>query len=206
MPVSRATGTPIHTLRVTLRGSRPAIWRRVEVRSTMTLPRLHATLQAPMGWLDYHLFAFVVNGVAYGDPALLEEITDEDDTLVRLRDVAPQDGTRSAYNDDFGDDRWLDLVVEAVGPPDPAARCPRRTADALATPPEDGGGIRGHADFRRAIRHPRHPDHDDPVAWSGGRFDPAAFDVPRADARLRGPWPRGHPPVGDRRAGRGRWR
>jgi hypothetical protein len=198
MPGSRVTRTPIHTLRAMLRDSRPAIWRRVEVQSSMPLPRLHQMLQATMGWLDYHLHAFIADGVTYGDPELLDDLTHEDGTLVRLRDLAPRVGERLAYNYDFGDDWWLDLVVEAIGPPAPAARYPRCTAGALATPPEDVGGIHGYADFRRAIRDPRHPDRAELVAWAGGRFDPGAFDVARANARLRGPWPRGHPPVGDR--------
>ena len=197
MPVSRVTRTPIYQLRVTLRGSRPTIWRRLEVQGTLALPRLHATLQALMGWLDYHLHAFVADGVAYGDPELLDDHAHEDGTLVRLRDLAPRVGARLAYNYDFGDDWWLDLVVEAIGPPDPAARYPRCTAGERATPPEDVGGIHGYADFCRALRDPRHPDHADLLAWVGGRFDPAAFDVARANARLRGPWPRGNPPVGD---------
>ena len=198
MPVSRVTRTPIHTLRVTLRDSRPPIGRRVEVQSTMTLPRLHATLQALMGWLDYHLHVFVADGVAYGDPELLDDLAHGDDALVRLRDVAPRVGTLLAYNDDFGDDWWLHLAVEAIGPPTPAACYPRCTVGALATPPEDVGGIHGYAAFRRAIVDPRHPDHADQLAWAGGRFDPATFDVARANARLRGSWPRGYPPVGDR--------
>ncbi len=198
MPLSRVTRTPIHQLRVELRGSRPAIWRHLEVQGTMALPRLHATLQALMGWLDYHLHAFVVGGVTYGAPELLDDLAHEDGTLVRLRAVAPRVGARIAYNYDFGDDWWLDLIVEAIGPPDPAARYPRCTAGALATPPEDVGGVHGYADFRRGLRDPRHPEHAAWVAWAGGDFDPAAFDVARANARLRGPWPRGHPPVGDR--------
>jgi hypothetical protein len=79
MPISRVTRTPIHTLWVTLRGGRPAIWRQLDVQSTMTLPRLHASLQALMGWLDYHLHAFVVAGVEYGDPDLLEEFAGDVD-------------------------------------------------------------------------------------------------------------------------------
>lgn len=198
MPVSRVTRTPIYTLRVTLRGSRPVVWRRLEVQGTMTLPQLHVTLQALMGWLDYHLHAFVADGVTYGDPELLDELAHEDYTLVRLGEVAPHPGARLAYNYDFGDDWWLDLLVEAIGPPDPVARYPRCTAGRLGTPPEDVGGLDGYTAFRRAIRDPRHPEHAELVAWAGGRFDPAAFDVARANARLRGPWPRGHPPVGDR--------
>jgi hypothetical protein len=198
MPVSRVTRTPIHTLRVTLRGSRPVVWRRLEVQGTMTLPRLHAALQALMGWLDYHLHIFVADGVAYGDQELLEDLAHEDYALVRLRDVAPRVGARFAYNYDFGDDWWLDLLVEAIESPDPATRYPRCTSGELATPPEDVGGIHGYAEFRRTIRDSRHPDHADLVAWAGGHFDPAAFDVARANARLRGRWPRGNPPVGQR--------
>jgi hypothetical protein len=140
-----------------------------------------------MGWLDYHLHVFVVAGVEYGDPDLLEEVAGEDYTLVRLCDVAPRARARLAYNYDFGDDWWLDLVVEGILAPDPAARYPRCTAGQLATPPQDVGGLPGYAAFRRAIRDVRHPEHAEWLAWVGGRFDPAAFEVARANARLRGP-------------------
>ena len=103
MPVSRVTRTPIlYQLRVALRGQPARDWRRVEVQGTMALPRLHATLQALMGWLDYHLHVFAIEGVAYGDPELLEDLAHEDYALVRLRDVAPRVGVRLAYNYDFG--------------------------------------------------------------------------------------------------------
>jgi hypothetical protein len=67
-----------------------------------------------------------------------------------------------------------------------------------ATPPEVVGGIHGYAEFRRVLRRPRHEDHETYLTWLGRPFDPAAYSVARANARLRGPWPVGTPPLGDR--------
>jgi len=38
------------------------IWRRVLVRSDMTLSGLHQVIQIAMGWEDYHLHAFRIHG------------------------------------------------------------------------------------------------------------------------------------------------
>lgn len=198
MPTSLVTKTPLYQLKVTLRHSRPAIWRRVLVQRTMSLERLHVTLQALMGWLDYHLHLFVVGEVQYGDPELLDEIECEPTWSARLSDIAPSVGSRFAYWYDFGDDWWHDLVVEAIVPPEAGGRYPRCIDGQRATPPEDVGGIHGYSEFKRALRQPRHEDHDMYLTWVGGAFDPNEFSVARANARLRGPWPVGNPPLGAR--------
>ena len=43
--------------------------------------------------------------------------------------------------------------------------------------PDDVGGVWGYADFLKAIRNSRHPEHDEMLEWAGGAFDPAAFDL-----------------------------
>jgi hypothetical protein len=55
----------------------------------------------------------------------------------------------------------------------------------LRRPPEDCGGIWGYADLLAALADPAHPEHDDMVEWMGGPFDPAAFDLAAANARLQ---------------------
>jgi len=45
----------IYRLKVTLRGSRPSMWRRLEVHSDVTLFQMHQILQIVMGWTDSHL-------------------------------------------------------------------------------------------------------------------------------------------------------
>jgi hypothetical protein len=44
------------SLKVTLRGMRPPIWRRLEVPIRMSLDLLHDAIQAAMGWKDHHLY------------------------------------------------------------------------------------------------------------------------------------------------------
>jgi hypothetical protein len=50
---------------VTLDGIRPSIWRRIQVRRDITLFKLYKILQVVMGWQDYHLHQFVINGECY---------------------------------------------------------------------------------------------------------------------------------------------
>ena len=55
--VSTARAT-IHTVKVTLRGARPPIWRRLEVPSGTRLDELSAVVQTAFGWAGYHLWVF----------------------------------------------------------------------------------------------------------------------------------------------------
>ena len=60
----------IVTLTITLDGVRPPIWRRLEVPASNHLGELHSTLNAAMGWADYHLHKFEVGDRTYGVPDL----------------------------------------------------------------------------------------------------------------------------------------
>lgn len=55
-----STTDPIATLRIEIKYIEPTIWRRVAVRTSMSLMALHKVIQATMGWLDYHLWEFIV--------------------------------------------------------------------------------------------------------------------------------------------------
>ena len=63
-----------YELKVTLREVRPPVWRRVKVRSDITLEDLHRVLQVVMGWTDSHMHAFRPAGreakVRTGSPAV----------------------------------------------------------------------------------------------------------------------------------------
>ena len=47
---------PIAQLRVTLRGTTPEIWRRLDVPLSTSLLSLHHIIQIAMGWKDTHGF------------------------------------------------------------------------------------------------------------------------------------------------------
>ena len=64
-----AQAFPIYELKITLCGSNPAIWRRVQVPGGIKLNRLHDVLQVVMGWTDSHLHQFRVGSVIYCLPS-----------------------------------------------------------------------------------------------------------------------------------------
>jgi hypothetical protein len=50
----------VHQLRITLRDTKPPIWRRVVTPASTTLGQLHEIIQIVMGWTDCHLHHFVL--------------------------------------------------------------------------------------------------------------------------------------------------
>jgi Plasmid pRiA4b ORF-3-like protein len=68
-------GTAIIQAKVTLEDIAPPIWRQLLLPPTLNLAELHHVIQAAFGWLDGHLHQFVVGGLRYGAPELLEQIS-----------------------------------------------------------------------------------------------------------------------------------
>jgi hypothetical protein len=168
--------TAILQLKVTLRGSRPPIWRRVLVPADVTLAQLHEILQLAMGWTDSHLHQFVARGVCYGSPDPDFGIDRKDERRVRLGNVLSVPKVRMVYEYDFGDGWEHEVVVEKVLPPEPGGRYPWVVAGKRACPPEDCGGVFGYEQLLEALRNPAHPEHEDMMEWTGGELDPEAFD------------------------------
>jgi Plasmid pRiA4b ORF-3-like protein len=103
--------------------------------------------------------------------------------------VLSEPGDRFTYTYDFGDDWEHDIKLEKVLPPDPRAVVPACLAGKGACPPEDCGGASGYADLKEAIIDPARDEHAELLDWLGiddpSDFTPAAFDLDRANARLR---------------------
>ena len=121
-PGKRPAGRAVHTIKVTLRGSKPPIWRRLQVPSDGTLARLHGVIQAAFGWEDYHMWAFEAAGEQYGLADRDLEIRSA--AAKRLSQVAPGAGDKLSYTYDPSDkeheDRleWLGLSSAAEFDPD----------------------------------------------------------------------------------------
>ena len=175
----------IYQLKITLKESRPPIWRRFQVRSDVTLAKLHRIIQEVMGWFDGHLHQFIVGRIYYGvpDPDDLSETRDE--RKVRLDQILSVPGRKIVYEYDFGDGWEHEIVLEKILSPDPKTRYPRCLDGARACPPEDCGGIYGYADFLEAIRNPEHEEHEEMLEWIGGEFDQEEFDLEAVNQSLK---------------------
>jgi hypothetical protein len=57
-------------------------------------------------------------------------------------------------------------------------------AGARACPPEDCGGPPGYERLLTALAAPKHPEHDELLAWVGGAFDPVALSLGDINRRL----------------------
>lgn len=193
MTVDRGDNSQVFQLKVTLKGTKPPIWRRILVRGSIRLPHLHDCLQTVMGWEDDHLHQFVVRGplgerIFYGEPEPdfgLGFDRSRNEKKVRLDQIVSAPKDRFVYEYDFGDGWEHDILVEKVLPLDPGGSYPVCLAGKRACPPEDVGGTWSYYEFLEAIANPQHPDHEDRLEWIGGEFDPEGFSVDEVNGRLR---------------------
>jgi hypothetical protein len=181
-----AARTQIYQIRVTLQGFRPPIWRRIQVRSSTRLDRLHEVIQVAMGWTNAHLHQFIVGDTYYGMRAFFPDDPEvNDETAFSLGRITRTEGAGFLYEYDFGDSWQHELLVEGITEPEQGVRYPVCIAGERACPPEDVGGIWGYETFLEAMADPGHPEHEDYVEWIGGVFDPDAFDLAEVNAMLR---------------------
>jgi hypothetical protein len=179
--------TQIYQIKVTLDDTHPPIWRRILVPSNTTLLKLHDILQIVMGWEDYHLHMFTIEGLIYGDPAddEYDDLGTVNEANVKLSQVIHHEGQRFSYEYDFGDSWDHTLLVEKILSPTKGVRYPLCLKGKRACPPEDVGGVWGYEQFLEAIHDPGHDEHEEYLTWVGGEFDPEAFELEDVNSRLR---------------------
>jgi hypothetical protein len=181
----RTTDKTALQLLVSLVDVTPTVWRRLLIPGQVPLSTLHLMMQAAMGWEDYHLHAFEIEGERYGVSDPEEDDEDVIDEVSALLSDVVADQTRFFYEYDFGDFWRHEVVVESV------ARLPMILKFAVcvdgkrACPPEDCGGSHGYRDLLQAIGNPSREAPLDCVDWAGRPFDPDAFELPTINANLQ---------------------
>ncbi len=196
-PMAAKSAAPIYQLKIALLGTKPSVWRRLQVPGNANLGWLHAVLQVAMGWTNSHLHHFLTSDARYSDPRFNEDMgfgdePDRDEAKATLIQVVPEEGNQFGYEYDFGDSWEHEVTVARILPADPDAAGTAVCLDgARACPPEDCGGIGGYANLVKILKHPKHPEHKDMKAWVGGAFDAEAFDLTHINVWLRKlKWPR----------------
>ncbi len=172
----------IVSLKVTLKGSKPPVWRRLLVPGSMTLGDLSEAILTGMGWIGGHLHAFDVDGRQFGDPATTDDVANEN--RLTLNGVVKSGVRRFGYTYDFGDDWEHVVAVEKTLARAPGQAYPVCVDGERNCPPEDCGGVWGYAELLEILADPAHPEREERLEWIGGDFDPEAFDASIADKRL----------------------
>ena len=167
----------IWQLKVTLRNSRPPIWRRLLVPGSTTLQWLHWTLQDAMGWMNSHLHHFIVGESFYGEPDPEHAVDMLDEREWKLSQVAPKAGALFVYEYDFGDSWIHDIFVEQILPAEKETRYPLCLDGKRACPPEDCGGVGGYENLLEILRNPEHEEYESMREWLGRPVDPEAIDL-----------------------------
>lgn len=201
-----------YQLKVTVKGVRPPVWRRIVVPGRFDLEELHWAIQIAMGWTNSHLHQFVfkvppepirptdvarwMSGAAdalrmaairgervFSDPSFeLEDV--EDEARVRLDELGLSERDKFLYEYDFGDDWDHDVLVEKITPFERGATYPRCLAGRRRCPPEDCGGPWGYAEMLAALADVAHERHREFVEWIGADFDPEGFDLEAVNEAL----------------------
>ena len=166
-----------YQLKITLRGSKPPIWRRFIVPDSITLSKLHQVIQIVMGWTDTHLHEFIAGGVSYGVPDPEWPSGSRNEARVKVNQLLNKEKEKFLYLYDFGDGWEHVIELEKSINGDKTSSKPKCLAGKRACPPEDCGGIYGYYELLEIIKDPGHPEHENMIEWLGGNIDPDFFDI-----------------------------
>jgi hypothetical protein len=176
----------VYQFKITLRGAKPPIWRRIQVPESYSFWDLHVAIQDAMGWDDCHLHSFEIANLSNG---LMESIGIPDDDSIWSTDTKAgwktkiadfftiDENNKADYTYDFGDG-WEHIIkLEKILPREKGVKYPICIKGKRACPPEDCGGIWGYMELLEIISDPDHEEYESMLEWVGGEIDPDHFDV-----------------------------
>lgn len=194
----------VYQFKITLLGTDPPIWRRIQVHDC-TFDGLNVHIQDAMGWMGEHLFAFNIAGMRYtqhegwasdsddwdfSEEEFAENEPDaqEQSEDAQLSEVLPDDGERFCfeYEYDFGDSWKHEIAFEGILSAEPGRVYPVCLEGQLACPPEDIGGVWGYYDMLATIADPKNKRNKEITEWLGDPFDPEAFDPAETSKIMQG--------------------
>ncbi len=171
----------VYQFKILLEGSKPSIWRRIQVPENYSFWDLHVAIQDAMGWSDYHLHEFETTGQFFGNSQSIgiPDPAGDDDIIPgwkkKISKVFPEE-KKVRYVYDFGDDWEHVMTLEKILLVEDGVKYPICVAGKMACPLEDSGGLWGYYDKLEILKNPKHPEHADIVEWVGDElFDPTEF-------------------------------
>jgi len=181
----KARAGKVYSLRLTVAAIQPRIWRRLLVRETMWLSRLHEVIQVLFGWYDYQTHVFFLGDKRYGNPMNHDGVVIGDDRDVTLADVRFPERDRLAYDYLFIEGWHVDIRVEKTVTAEKGAIYPKCVAGDRAGPPEDCGGIEAYKDMLYCLKHPETDLGREWREWLGPGYDPEKCDLGAINRTLK---------------------
>ncbi len=180
----RKTKKNCYQVKVTLKGIRPPIWRRLLISDEITLDELNEILIDTMGWEGYHLYDFDIDGLNYAVPDGDFEMQDVDSREAYLSDLYLEEGSKFIYRYDFGDDWEHTVLIEKILPYDKNQKYPFCIKGKRNCPPEDVGGVWRYQDMLQIIQDKENKEYNEWIDWLGDDFDPEEFNMEEINCRL----------------------
>lgn len=142
----------VYSIKISLDGLVPQVWRRVITRS-VDLEHLHYIIQIVMGWGDCHLHEFEVKNTSVPLPDEGAAIDEQGLTIDQLYAAGIK---KFQYTYDFGDSWKHTVRIEKQLPADGDTVYPLCASGKEICPIEDCGGLPGWARLLDAMEHPDH--------------------------------------------------
>ncbi|ESU31858.1 hypothetical protein G3A_14385 [Bacillus sp. 17376] len=186
---SRKTYT--YQLKVSLKGARPPIWRRILVPANIKFHKLHEIIQAAMGWENYHLYSFEIDDTLIEVPEsgefgfFLPSFRDKEDSKKeRLDNWVDGEKFKFIYTYDFGDNWEHTILVEKIEESPEKLEHPVCLTGKRACPPEDCGGIYMYRSLVTGDEQ-LHGEYEEELLEFYDDFDPEEFDLEKVNTRLK---------------------
>jgi hypothetical protein len=175
----------VFSLKLTVVGCAPRIWRRLLVRETMWLSRLHDSIQVAFEWFDYQTHLFTLDDHKYGNPFRKDELVIEDDRDVALADLDLASRDKLTYQYHFGEGWEVEIRVEKLIALEKGMHYPTCIAGERAPPPEDCGGIEAFHDMLACIKEPNTDLGREWLEWLGPDYKPEVCELEKINKGLR---------------------
>ena len=177
-------------LKITIKNSKPPIWRRVIVPTGITFSQLSMILNKVMGWSGYHLFEFEFY---YQDLHIVED-ADEFDigygpwdymeaSTTYIREYL-EENDWFTYVYDLGDDWQHRVTIEKIIE-DYEYEYPQVIKYKGDSPIEDCGGIYGYYNCLQIISDKTHPEYEERLEWMESQGYPCEYDIDEVNSDLK---------------------
>ena len=186
----------IYQIKISIKGAKPPVWRRVLLASTITFEELHEIIQIIFNWGSYHLYEFSGKYANYKTSeelkhnemySLFGRQSSYDMSKVQINKELKNPKDKVSYTYDFGDSWEHIILLEKIVPYDKTIQYPICTTGKRNGPLEDCGGIYSFNLIVDAIENPTSEnqyflDEDDEHYFKD--FDPKEFDKNLINMRL----------------------